>query len=59
MFQYQQLKNVCVRTLGSLTMALNGFSVLLFVPSAPEVLTEITRIIYTAFYPLIYQLELP
>ena len=33
-------------------MALNGFSVLLFVPAAPEVLAEIKRTIYTAFCPL-------
>ena len=39
-------------------MALNGFSVLLFVPPAPDVLTEIKRIIYTAFYPLILRLEI-
>ena len=39
-------------------MALNGFSVLLFVPSAPEVLAEIKRTIYTAFCPLILRLEL-
>ena len=39
-------------------MALNSFSVLLFVPSAPEVLAEIKRTVYTAFYLLIRQLEL-
>ena len=38
-------------------MALNCFSVLLFVPSAPEVLVEIKRTIYIAFCPLIAQLE--
>ena len=39
-------------------MALNGFSVLLFVPFAPEVLTGIKKIIYCAFNPLIHRLEL-
>ena len=39
-------------------MALNGFSVLLFVPTAPELLAEIQRTIYIAFFPLIYRLEL-
>ena len=39
-------------------MALNGFSVLLFVPPAPEALAEIKRTIYIAFYTLIFRLEL-
>ena len=39
-------------------MALNGFSVLLFVPPSPEVLAELKRAIYTAFCPLIIRLEL-
>ena len=32
-------------------MVLNGFSVLLFVPPAPEVVAEIKRTMYTAFHP--------
>ena len=39
-------------------MALNGFSVLLFVPPAPEVLEGIKKTVYTAFYLLIFQREL-
>ena len=39
-------------------MALNGFGVLLFVSPAPDVLAEIKRTIYTAFYPRIFRLEL-
>ena len=39
-------------------MALNGSNVLLFVPPAPEVLTEIKIIIFIAFYPLILRLKL-
>ena len=35
-----------------------GFSVLLFVPAAPEVLEEIKRTNYTAFCFLIFRLEL-
>ena len=45
------------RTLVSLAVALKSFSVLLFVPPAPKVLTEIKRTIYTAFSPLIVQLK--
>ena len=37
---HKQLKNVCVRTPGSLVMALVGLSALLFVPTAPEILAE-------------------
>ena len=39
-------------------MALNGFSILLFVPLVQEVLVAIKRTIYTAFYPLILRLQL-
>ena len=39
-------------------LALNGFSVLLFVPAALEVLAEINKTICIAFYPLSLQLEL-
>ena len=39
-------------------MALNGFSVLLFVPAAPKVFAEIKRTIYTAFCALILRLQL-
>ena len=41
-------------------MALDGFSVLLFVPPAPEVLAEIykKKLFYSAFWPLILRLEL-
>ena len=39
-------------------MALNDFSVLLFVPAAPKVLAEIKRAIYTAYRPLILRLKL-
>ena len=39
-------------------MALNSFSVPLFLPPAPEVLAKIKRAIYTAFYPLFLRLEL-
>ena len=39
-------------------MALNGFSVLLFVSAATEVLTEIKRTIYIVFCPFILRLEL-
>ena len=39
-------------------MAQYGFNALLFVPSAPEVLAEIKRTIYTAFRTLILRLEL-
>ena len=38
-------------------MAPNGFSVLLLVSAAPEVLAEIKRVIYTAFCPLILRLK--
>ena len=43
--------------LRSLAMTLNGFSILLFVPAAPEVLAETKRAIYTAFCPLILRLK--
>ena len=39
-------------------MALNGLSVLLFVPPAPEVLAEIKRTIGIAFCSLVLRLEL-
>ena len=39
-------------------MALNGFSVMLFVPAAPEVLAEAKRTIYAAFCLLILQFKL-
>ena len=39
-------------------MALNGFSVLLLVSAAPEVLAEIKRTVYAAFCPLILRLKL-
>ena len=38
-----------------LAETLNGFSILLFVPPASEVLAELKRTIYTAFFPLIIQ----
>ena len=39
-------------------MALNGFSALLFVPDATEVLAEIKGTIYALFCPLILRLKL-
>ena len=51
MVYYKQVKNVCVRTLGSLAIAVNGFRVLLFVPPAPEILAEMKRAVYTVFTP--------
>ena len=39
-------------------MALNGFSALLFVPAATEVLAEIKGTIYASFCPLILRLKL-
>ena len=39
-------------------MAMNGFSVLLFVPPALEVSAEIKGTVCTAFYTLIFRLEL-
>ena len=51
MVYYKQVKNVCVRILGSLAIAVNGFRVLLFVPPAPEILAEIKRAVYTVFTP--------
>ena len=39
-------------------MAPNSFSVLLFVPHAPEILEAIKRSIYTAFYSLIVRSKL-
>ena len=52
-----QLKNVCVRTLGSPAMPLNGFSVLLLVPPEPERSAEIKRTICTVLCPPIFRLE--
>ena len=39
-------------------MVLNGSSVLLFVPTASQVLVEIERTYYPSFCPLILRLEL-
>ena len=39
-------------------MALNDFSVLLFIPATPKVLAEIKKTIYAAFCPLILRLKL-
>ena len=38
-------------------MALNGFSAVLFVPLATEVLAKIKRTTYTSFYPLILRVS--
>ena len=46
-----------VRTLPSFATALNRFNVLLLVPPEPEVLAEIKRTVYIAFYPLILRLK--
>ena len=37
---------------------MNGFSVLLLIPPATEILAEIKRTIYTAFYSLVLRLKL-
>ena len=59
MFLNQQLNLVCVLTPGFFVMALDGFSALQFVPSAPGVLAEIeATIFFNAFCPLILQQKL-
>ena len=39
-------------------ITLNGFGVMLFVPPSLEVLAEVKRTVYIAFYPLILRFEL-
>ena len=57
MLLHLHLKIVCVRTPRFLVMALEGFSALKFVPSAPGLLAGIKTIFYKKFCPLILRRE--